>query len=257
MPVGSVSAGRTCSPARRTRRSAGPACRSPGRDVVPARFTGVADHLLAANLEQDSRADRVEVPDVMGHELAVPLVGARLDVQGYHRLGIEIVARSDLAVEVGRGIPDHDEQRSRVGIDRRCHPRRAAAPLPRVLVLGEVRFFLGDRPVELLAFPGRLAPATLPALIGNRLEAPGALAVGGAVGIYEAAHSVLRPGVPHDDQALVGERRDRQAVAGRGPGAGGHPAEDLSGIEAAGAGRAPVRGCRRRDGRDRGPLRGR
>ena len=74
-------------------------------DVEPAGLSRMADglHALAVRhrLEQHGRADRVEVPDVVGHVLVVPLVFPRRDVQRDHGLGVEVVARPDLAIEVG------------------------------------------------------------------------------------------------------------------------------------------------------------
>src|SRR5207253_11338768 len=106
----------------------------------------------------------------------------------------------------------------RVGrrVDGRRHPGGPAAPLPGVLVLREVGLLLVEIPIELLALPGGRAPRALPTGVGDGPEPPRLLAVSRVVRVDEAAHAVLGARIADDDQPLVGERGDRQAVTGGG-----------------------------------------
>ena len=85
-----------------------------------------ADHLalLAADggLEQRAHLAQVGVVHVVGNELPVPEELSGLGVERDDRVGIEIGARPDLAIEVGRGITDRQIDDTRLGIERERRP---------------------------------------------------------------------------------------------------------------------------------------
>ena len=72
----------------------------------------------------EQRADLAEigVVHVVGNELAIPEELARLGVERDERVGIEIGAGPDLAIEVGRGIADRQIDDARLGIERERRP---------------------------------------------------------------------------------------------------------------------------------------
>ena len=114
-------------------------------------------------------------------------------VEGEDRTGVEVVARTVVAVPVGPGIPGLPVQQLQLGIVRTGQPRRAAAGLPAVL-----------------AAPGFVAGL---ARRRNRVPAPHALAGLRVVGVHEPADAVFRARHADDDLAVDRERRQRQVVA--------------------------------------------
>ncbi len=103
-------------------------------DVDVAGLAGVQDDLgrlavLAGRLGKHGRRNRVEVPYVMGDILEVADVFAGVEVERDHRVGVEIVAGPDGAVEVGRGIADDEIDAVGCEIDARVLPHAAAERL--------------------------------------------------------------------------------------------------------------------------------
>src|SRR5690606_6791933 len=75
-------------------------------DVEPAGLAGLGDVAPPVQVEQDRRADRGEVPDVVGHGLEVPAQGAGLAVQGDDGGRVQVVAGPHPPVEAGRRVAD-------------------------------------------------------------------------------------------------------------------------------------------------------
>ena len=56
--------------------------------------------VLVLHIDQDRRADRVEIPHVMGDVLEVADILAGVEVERHERVGVEVVAGTERAVEV-------------------------------------------------------------------------------------------------------------------------------------------------------------
>src|SRR5918994_2135670 len=82
--------------------------------------------------------DLVEVPP----QLPGPVV------QRHDGAGVQVITRSNTAIEVGRGIAGGEDHESAFEIDRGRLPDTAATPLPRICVFGAVRLFTRDVPVQ-------------------------------------------------------------------------------------------------------------
>ncbi len=87
--------------------------------------------VLVLNIDQDRRADRVKIPNVMGDVLIVAGILAGVEIERHERVGVEIVAGTNGAVQVGRRIADHEIDALRGEIDRRVLPHAAAERLDR------------------------------------------------------------------------------------------------------------------------------
>ena len=124
--------------------------------------------------------DVLEVADVL----------ACIQVHGHERVGVEVVARTDRAVEVGRGVADDEVDAVRRLVHGRILPHAAAEGLVRVAVFGEGVFLRGD--VAVLVPPGRVRcrPDT-DRVFRDRIEGPQELPVVGVVGFDEAADAVF------------------------------------------------------------------
>ena len=72
--------------------------------------------------------------------LYVPLSRSTATIE----FGVQVVARTDRAVQVGRRIADDEEHRARLQVDRGRHPHAAAERLVERRVLGERRLFRRD-----------------------------------------------------------------------------------------------------------------
>ena len=167
---------------------------------------------LVGRVDQHGRAYGVEIPDVMGDVLEVADVLARLQIERDERVGIEVVARPDRAVEIGRGIADDEIDPLRRQIDRRILPHPAAQRLVGVAVLRQRRLLGVDVAVHVA--PGRvLGRPNADGVLRDGVEAPDELAVLGVVGLDEAADAVLAAVGADQDLAVDGGRSHRLAVA--------------------------------------------
>src|SRR5215207_2805563 len=172
--------------------------RLPVEEVEPAglRCLGNPLVLLAVDLdvEEDDRAGRVVVPDVVVHLLEVPAVLTGLRVDRDNRGGEEVVAPPPAAVQVGGGVAGGEVEEPQLGVDRRCKEERSTAVLPRVVLL---------RPgvVPLLAWAG------------DGVEAPDFLAGLGVVRLYAPTDREFATGDARDHHAVVVERCGGDRVA--------------------------------------------
>ena len=103
------------------------------------------DHLavLVAHVDEDRRARGVEVPDIVRDVLVVPLVLAGVEIDRDERIGIEIVAGANRAIQVRRRIADHEVHRMRLPVDGRRHPHAAAERAIEVAALRRKLLLLG------------------------------------------------------------------------------------------------------------------
>ncbi len=174
------------------------------------------DHLavLVLGLRQYRRADGVQVPDVVGDVLEVPLVRALVEIDGDHRVGVQVVAGTDRAIQVRRRIADDEEYGARLLVDRRRHPHAAAQRLVELAVLfGKRLLFRGDVAVHVAT--GRVVdgPHAFVARLRDRVERPQQLAVGRVERLDEAANAVLAAVGADQHLAVDDRRRHRFRVA--------------------------------------------
>ena len=198
------------------------------------------DHLAAAlHRDQKQIGVAVIVPDVVRRELEMPLELSRLRGQRQHRVGIEIVPLTRLAIPVRGGIACGPEEHVLLGVVRACDPSRSPPVLPRVTRPGFYPFLplTWDR----IATP--LALACLH-VIGIDITADAILAAGNAYdhlvldhqGGYGGAIAVgvlVHFGVPHYRPCLTVQRyqprvqsRHEHLVVGNGHSAVGRPTAD-------------------------------
>src|SRR5690606_40746135 len=95
-------------------------------DVEPAGLAGLGDVAAPVQVEQDRRAGRGEVPDVVGEVLEVPTQLAGLAVESDDGAGVQVVAGPDAAVEAGRRVADAEVQGPGGGVVGGGHPDGAA-----------------------------------------------------------------------------------------------------------------------------------
>jgi hypothetical protein len=96
------------------------------------------DHLagFVGDREQHRRTNRVEVPHVMRNVLEVANVFAGIQVERDKRVGIEVVASADRAVEVGRWVADDEIDPIRRQMDRGILPDGTTEWFIRIAYLG-------------------------------------------------------------------------------------------------------------------------
>src|SRR6185436_8698997 len=168
-------------------------------DVGPAGLANFDDRFARTatqvHVHQDDGIDRVVVPDVVMHLLEVPAILARLELDGDHRRGVEIVAGAEGAVIVGRGVAGREVDETEIQIDSRRLPDRGAAVLPRVVVLR----------------PGVVTGLTR---TGNRVEGPDQAAVLRVVGLEPAARTAIAAGKADENHSIHVEwrRGDRKIL---------------------------------------------
>ena len=148
----------------------------------------------------------------MRNVLEVADVLAGVEIERDERVGIEVVAGADRAVEVGRGIADDEIDALRRQVDRRILPHAAAERLVGVAVLGERRL-LGRDVAMHVAAGGVVGRPNADRVLGDGVEGPEQLAVLGVVGLDEAADAVFAAVGADQDFAVDGGRRHRLAVA--------------------------------------------
>ena len=177
---------------------------TPGTDLPSLSFTST----------RIGRADRVEIPHVMGDVLEVADIFAGVEIDRYERVRIEIVAGPDRAVEVRRRIADHEVDALGLEVDRRILPHAAAERLVGVAGLGELRLLGRDVAMHVLA-GGVLGRPHADGVLGDGVEVPDELAGLGVVGPHEAADTVLAAIGADQDFAVHGGRRHGLAIAER------------------------------------------
>src|SRR5262249_35732364 len=166
--------------------------------IVYVHVTGLAgvDHArnnlaaLVLDVDQNRRADRIQVPHVVGDILEVANVLASVEIERDERVSVEVVARALRAVEVGRGIAHHEIDAVGGKVDRRILPHAAAERLVGIAGLGELLLFGGDVAVH-VATGGVLLGPHPDGVFRRRIESPQQLAVFGVVGLEEAANAVF------------------------------------------------------------------
>ena len=140
------------------------------------------DRVLATlHVDQEDLRVAVVVPDVVGGELEVPLPLPGIGIHGQQAVGVEVVARAQVAVPVGGGVARRPVEHVRLRVVGAARPGGGAARLVGVACPG-----LGAR----LAF-GRYV-----------VVPPAQLARGDVVGVEEAAHAELPAGHADDGHVL-------------------------------------------------------
>src|SRR5690606_12031335 len=184
-------------------------------------------------VEQDRRAGRGEVPDVVGEVLEVPTQLAGLAVESDDGAGVQVVAGPDAAVEAGRRVADAEVQGPGGGVVGGGHPDGAAATFPGVTVGRAVLAFRHD--VSAKGSPERVdVPPFAPPAVGglsrrgDGVPAPDQLAGRGVVGADEPTQAVVRAADAHEDLPVEREGGHGEAVAVLGVGDLGVP-DDLAG----------------------------
>jgi hypothetical protein len=79
----------------------------------------------------------------MRHFLVIPLQFARVGVERDDRIGIEVIARTELVVEIGRRIAHAPIEQVQFWIVGSDQPRGSAAVLPHLLAPGFIAWFAG------------------------------------------------------------------------------------------------------------------
>ncbi len=158
--------------------------------------------------------------------LYVPLV----EVDRDDRVRVQVVARANRAVKIRRGIADDEKRRVRLAVDRRRHPHPAAERLKEVAALvGQHLLFGRDVAVHVAARRVVDRPHPFLTLVGDRVERPQQVAVGGAVRLQETPDAVLAA-IRADQHLAVDDRgRHRFRVALFGVGDLLFP-QDLAGL---------------------------
>ena len=128
------------------------------------------------------------------HLLEVPAVSAGLRFDGDHRDAEKVVAGPHGAVQIGAGVASRKIDEAELGIDGRRLPHGRAAELPRVVVArpGVVTDFAGAR---------------------DGIEGPDELARVGIERFHATAATAVAAGESRDDEAVVIQRRGRDAEA--------------------------------------------
>ena len=160
--------------------------------------------------------------------LEVANVFASVQIDRDERVGIEVIARADRAIKVGRGIADDEIDALRRQVDRWVLPHAAAERLVGIAVLGERRLFGGD--VAMLVTSCRVGGRPhAHRILRDGVEVPDKLAVFGVVGAYEAADAIFAAVCADQDFAVDGGRRHRLAVSLLGIG-DLHLPDDIAGL---------------------------
>ena len=223
------------------------------------------DHLagLVLGFGQDHRADRVQIPHVVGDVLEVGLVGAGVQIDRDDRVGVQVVAGTDVAVQVGRGVAHHEVHGPGLPVDRRRHPHAAAQGLVEAAALSASRsaFSLAMSRCMLRPVASCVRPHALVALLGDGVERPQQLAALGVEGLDEAADAVLAAVGADQHLAVHHDRSHGFGVALLGIGDLGLP-QHLAGLRVERhqlgverahvehvVGRSPRRGCSGRSSR--------
>src|SRR5260370_4382090 len=124
---------------------------------------------LPVAVNQNWNLNGVPIVGVVRNELEVPFEGARVRVQRDRRIRVEIVARPNIRVPVGRRIADTPEDKIQFRVIGSGHPRRAAPVFPRLAATPRFMTFLAGS--------------------GNRVKAPASLAGLRILRLQEAANS--------------------------------------------------------------------
>jgi hypothetical protein len=191
--------------------------------VDPGSLAGMDDDLLAAQGGDDRRRRSVEVPDIVRYGLVVPLGLAAGSIDSNDGVGVEVVTGTNAPIEVGGRVTHRDEDGVRRLIVSRGGPDAAAAPLPRIGILGAVRLFLGNVAVQVVLFglgrPGSppavrrlLIEGLIPLGSRNRVPAPDLVAAHGVVRRDVAPNAVLAAGHANDHVVADDQRRMGDAV---------------------------------------------
>src|SRR5262245_54071775 len=88
--------------------------------------------VLVFDINQDRRACSIAVPRLIGDVLEVADILAGIEIDRYERICVEIVARTDRAIEGGRRISHHEVDALRPEVDRGILPYRATEGLVRI-----------------------------------------------------------------------------------------------------------------------------
>ena len=196
-------------------------------DVDVAGLAGVDDAgnrvaVLVLHVDQDRRAHRVEIPQVVGDVLEVAGVLAGVEIERDQRVRVEVVAGTDRAVEVGRRVADDEVDALRLEVDRGVLPHAAAERLVGIAELLQRRLLGRDVAMHVLA-GGVMRRPYAGGVLSRRVEVPHELAGLRIVGAHEAADAVLAAVGADQDLAVDGGRRHRLAVAELGIGDLGLP----------------------------------
>src|SRR6476620_6452789 len=181
-------------------------------DLVAVDDGGDDVSIRVLGIDQDRRAHGVEIPHVVRDELEVADIFAGVEIDRYQRLGIEIVAGPNGAVEVWRRVADHEEDTVGLEINRRILPHAAADRLVWVAGLGELRLLRLDIAMHVMAGSVVCRPHAN-GFLGGRVEVPDELAGLGVIGADEAADTVFAAVGADQDLAVDGGRRHGLAVA--------------------------------------------
>jgi hypothetical protein len=178
--------------------------------------------VLVLDVDQHRRADRIEVPYVVGDILEVTDVFSRVEVERNERVGIEIVARAVGTVQIGRRVADHEVDPVGSKIDRGVLPHAAAELGKRIAGLGQLILFGLDVAVHIAA--GRvLGGPDAYGAVRNGIEIPDLLARVGVIGAHESADAVFATIGADQHLVLDHSRSHRLAVAQLGIGNVGSP----------------------------------
>src|SRR5262249_23656170 len=127
---------------------------------------------------------------VVGDVLEVADIPAGIEIERDQRVGVEVVAGAQRAVEIGRRIADDEIDAVGREIDRRILPDAAAERLVGIAGLGELVLLGLDIAVHVAAGGVLLRPHA-DRVFRNGVEIPELLAVLGVVGAHEAADAVF------------------------------------------------------------------
>ena len=153
------------------------------------------EQLSPVLLEEDAFRDAVVVPHVVRRALVVPANLAAVHVDGDDAVRVEVVALTDLAVEVGRRVAGAHIQQVRLRVERAGDPAVRAAPRPGLAV-------------------GRPGVGTGFARLRDRVAAPLVFAGFEVERVEVAPYAELAAGAPDDDHVLHDQRGDRGALPG-------------------------------------------
>ena len=172
------------------------------------------DHLaiLILHIDQDRRADRVQIPNVMSDVLVMADIFARIEINRHQRVRVEIVAGPDRAVEVWRRIAGDEEDALRLEVDSRILPHTATKRLIGIAQLLERRLLSRDVAMHVPA-RGILGRPHADGVLRRRVEVPHELARVGIIGAHETADTILATVGADQNLAVDSGRRHGFAVA--------------------------------------------
>ena len=160
-------------------------------------FAGSGDHparrAVHGRAEHRRWVGHVPVMRVVRHQLTMPPQRAGADVEHDQRVGVEVVALTEVDRQIGRRIGDGDVHVPGLRVDRKRRPHRPAADRNPFRVLPRLE--------------ARLAR------LGNRVETPHRRSVGGAERADPALKIVLAAGGTDEDEVLEHHRRHRERFA--------------------------------------------